>query len=93
MEQLKGDLVAYMNKTVSPRPVRHQTFVDKNGNRFEQSVVILMTAARGCYPSELVVDGDYWTCLPNPLFFALRGVDNSKNSFTWDQYAHVIKTK
>ena len=87
--QLKGDAVAFSTRTVSPKPLRHASMVKKFGNRFEKQVVRLMTTD-GPYLSPLVVDGDYWLPVPNPLSSALKGLDHNGAPFMWPDY-HASK--
>lgn len=87
--EVKGDVVAFTTRTVSPNPIRHSSFVKKFGNRFEKQVVRLMTT-NSPYQSPFSVEGDYWTSVANPLFFALKGIDNDSKPFLWTDYAKKL---
>lgn len=89
-EEIKGDAVAFANKTVSPNPIRNASFIKKYGNRFEKQVVRLMNCENGKYESPFVVNGDYWTCLSNPLLFALKGIDENSKPFLWTDFEAIL---
>ena len=91
-EEIQGDAIAFANKTVSPNPIRNTSFVKKYGNRFERQVVRLMTSSDGNYDSPFVTNGDYWTCIPNPLLFALKGIDDNSKPFLWTDYKIVVRS-
>jgi hypothetical protein len=83
--EIKSEATSFITGTCTSHPLRYQSFIKKNGNRFELEIVRMMTANHG-YTSPFCVDGDYWKTVPNRLFYALRGLDNDKRPVKWDDY-------
>lgn len=94
-DELKGNMISINNFTLSPVPYHNTNFTKKVSNRFENFVVKLMMSIsdNGRYESPFVLNGDYFTPLPDPLHWAYRGFQSCLKPFTWEEYKKIKETQ